>query len=521
MADAGPPSDAGDDTLVGTVLAGRYRIVRRLGEGAMGTVYLGEHLKFGRLDAIKVLRDSMAQDREAAERFLRGARNASAIKHQNVCTVYDFSDAEGGFQFLAMEYVEGDTLADVLEREGPMAPGRALALARQVAEALAAAHDLGIVHRDLKPGNVMLGRRHDGLEQVKVVDFDIAKGTAEGEGHEVTRMGFVVGTPEYMSPEQLIGDPLDGRSDLYSLGIMLFRMLTGLLPSRATNTQDLMVERLTRDPLALAETAPERTFPDAVQPFLDRLLQRKRDDRFASAREVATALERFDGSAPPPTRVASAEQVGGSGARAGRGLAAADPDRPVTGGHGRQRMMAMGVAGIVGVAVLGTIGYLGLRDGPGTTDVAQSRTTPERDGGDAIADTGGGIRNDDPPDTLGDEREVIDDRAPDSVRDMTLDSAVRALTPATADELLHRQFDSLVVGTGPARLAAAADSARLVWDHGRLGSAPRAFAAYLLGSVRAELGDTLEAVRWLRRAVELAPDAEGYRTLLVQLGGAS
>jgi hypothetical protein len=489
----------------------------------MGTVYLGEHLKFGRLDAIKVLRDSMAQDREAAERFLRGARNASAIKHQNVCTVYDFSDAEGGFQFLAMEYVEGDTLADVLERDGPMAPGRALALARQVAEALAAAHDLGIVHRDLKPGNVMLGRRHDGLEQVKVVDFDIAKGTAEGEGHEVTRMGFVVGTPEYMSPEQLIGDPLDGRSDLYSLGIMLFRMLTGSLPSRATNTQDLMVERLTQDPLALAETAPELAFPEGVQPFLDRLLQRKRDDRFASAREVAAALERIEGPAPPPTRVASAEPAGGAGARARRGHDGTGGDRPMAGGHGRQRIVATGVAGIIGVAVLGTIGYLALRDGPGpgSTDVARSRTTPERDGGDAIADTGGGLRSDNPPDTLDDERDVIDDRAVDSVRDLTLDSTVPALTSATADELLNRQFDSLVVGTGPARLAAAADSARLVWDQGRLGSAPRAFAAYLLGSVRAELGDTLEAVRWLRRAVDLAPDAEGYRTLLVQLGGAS
>src|SRR6185503_19217270 len=187
--------------LTGQVLSGRYRIIAKLGEGAMGAVYLGEHLKIGRRDAIKVLRAGIAGDAEAIARFTRGARNVSAIRHPNVCTIYDFSDTADGQQFLAMEYVQGETLKDILDRERRLEPQRALDIAAQVADALQAAHDVGIVHRDLKPGNIMVERRIDGSDGVKVVDFDIAKGPSESEGAEVTRLGFVVGTPEYMSPE--------------------------------------------------------------------------------------------------------------------------------------------------------------------------------------------------------------------------------------------------------------------------------------------------------------------------------
>jgi Protein kinase domain/Bacterial Ig-like domain (group 2) len=288
----GPDSGGAPDpgSLVGTVLAGRYRLVQLLGSGAMGAVYVGEHLKIGRRDAIKVLRTSLARDTEAVARFTRGARNASQIHHPNVCTVYDFSDTSDGLQFLAMELVEGQSLTDLLQREGPLSAERAARIILQAAAALEAAHDLGIVHRDLKPDNIMIARAQDGRDLVKVVDFDIAKGSAEGEEKGVTRLGFVVGTPEYMSPEQLTGDPLDGRSDIYSLALVFFRMIAGELPYRSRSTQELMMDRLTRDPLTLRDVAPAIPFSAGLQAVLDHALARMRDQRPATAREFAREL---------------------------------------------------------------------------------------------------------------------------------------------------------------------------------------------------------------------------------------
>jgi serine/threonine-protein kinase len=305
--DGGEGGGDGSDPLVGSTLAGRYRILRRIGVGAMGAVYLAEHLKIGRKDAIKVLRPSLVRDQEAIARFARGARNASRIHHPNVCTVYDFAEAEEDFWFLALEYVDGEELSDLLEREGPLPVERAVALTIQIARALGAAHRLGIVHRDLKPGNVMVGRGDHGGDVAKVVDFDIAKGSAEGQAADLTRMGFTIGTPEYMSPEQLMVDGLDGRSDLYSLGLVLFRMLTGRLPFRGTTANDLMLERLNREPLTLAEVS-ERSFPAGLQPLLDRALQRRPEDRPADAVAFMTELEaavaedpvRRESAAPAP-----------------------------------------------------------------------------------------------------------------------------------------------------------------------------------------------------------------------------
>jgi hypothetical protein len=290
-APGGTPAPAeAPPTLVGTVLAGRYRILSKLGEGAMGAVYLGEHLRIGRRDAIKVLRESLEGDAEALARFSRGTRNVSLIQHPNVCTVYDFGDTDDGRRYLAMEYVPGETLQDLLRREGRLPPARAQAIFAQVAGALQAAHEAGIVHRDLKPGNVMVSPGRGGADAVKVVDFDIAKGSSDGEAGDVTRLGFVIGTPEYMSPEQLLGMALDGRSDVYSLGIMLFRMLAGALPFRAADTQELMVQRLTGSPLRLDEVLPGLAVPAALQAALDRALQRRAEDRFDTAAAFADAV---------------------------------------------------------------------------------------------------------------------------------------------------------------------------------------------------------------------------------------
>ncbi len=351
--------------LVGSVLAGRYRLVRLLGSGAMGAVYVGEHLKIGRRDAIKVLRTSLARDPEAVARFTRGARNASAIRHPNVCTVYDFSDTSDGLQFLAMELVDGESLTDLLEREGPLPADRAVRMAVQAASALEAAHEKGIVHRDLKPDNIMIARGRDGSDLVKVVDFDIAKGSAEGEGRGVTRLGFVVGTPEYMSPEQLTGDPLDGRSDVFSLGLVFFRMITGTLPYRSESTQDLMVDRLTKDPLKLADVAPDASFPPALQAALDHALARNRDGRCASAREFAVDLW---AAVFGPTDQSSASSEAASSLPgtviAPRGELGASSG-PTTTQRVLRRRLVLGGAGVAAAAVAITAVVMLMSSGPG------------------------------------------------------------------------------------------------------------------------------------------------------------
>ncbi|MGH7504598.1 MAG: serine/threonine-protein kinase, partial [Longimicrobiales bacterium] len=379
--DSASPAD-----LVGTILAGRYRIVQRLGEGAMGAVYLGEHIKMGRRDAIKVLRESLATDREATLRFLRGARTVSSIRHPNVCTIYDFSDTADGLQFLAMEFVAGETLKDLLDRERRLPVERAVAIAIQVAEALDAAHDVGVVHRDLKPGNIMLVRGRDGRDVVKVVDFDIAKGP-DAAGEEVTRMGFVVGTPEYMSPEQLMGEALNGRSDVYSLALVLFRMLTGALPFQAETTQDVMIQRLTHAPLRLTEALPDGVFPARLQHAIERAL-----DRRAAARPDATEFSRELAASLVDAGAVAAPAGSGTGAGAAHSRSAAPPaELPATrvspaspasaaagvanNARGRRRRNIAIAAAVVVVAVIGASAML--RGGAQPADGGGNAVTPD------------------------------------------------------------------------------------------------------------------------------------------------
>ncbi|MBK5189732.1 MAG: serine/threonine protein kinase, partial [Gemmatimonadaceae bacterium] len=248
-------SAAGDD-IIGSVIADRYHVIRKLGEGGMGQVYLAEHVKMGRMSAIKVMTQALAHDVDAVGRFNREAANASKISHPNIAAIYDFGETSDGLIYLAMEFVEGESLTKLCEALGALPAPRAAEIARQVASALEAAHERGIVHRDLKPDNIMISRGRDGADLVKVVDFGIAK-AAEGAGQKVTRTGLVVGTPEYMSPEQLTGDTLDGRSDLYALALVTFNMLTGTLPFTGQTTQEALLKRLTDRPLTLAEARPD------------------------------------------------------------------------------------------------------------------------------------------------------------------------------------------------------------------------------------------------------------------------
>ncbi len=215
--------------LLGAIVAERYHILKKLGEGGMGTVYLAEHVKMGRKAALKVMNPGMNTDADAIARFNREAANASRLNHPNVCAIYDFGETSDGLIYLAMEFIEGESLTSLIEKNGSLAAPRAASIIHQAADALAVAHDYGIVHRDLKPDNIMIAKDRDGADVVKVVDFGIAKASSS-DAQKVTKTGLVVGTPEYMSPEQLAGDKLDGRSDIYSLGLVAFNCLTGLLP---------------------------------------------------------------------------------------------------------------------------------------------------------------------------------------------------------------------------------------------------------------------------------------------------
>ena len=293
-----PAAGPADRLEAGTILSERYEVLRRLGTGAMGAVYLARHLHMERLCAIKVLHAKLSEDREALERFTGEARNASRIAHPNVCTVYDFGKTPDGLVYLAMEYVEGRTLGSLLAERGTLPPRRAALVAGQIAAGLDAAHAIGIVHRDLKPDNVMVaaGRDH---EIVKLVDFGIAKALERDLGREVTAPGVVVGTPDYMAPEQFAGDPTDHRSDLYALALIFYRMVTGTLPFAGTTARETLTRRLTDPPRSLAVAAPQLAFPDGLQPVLDRALARRPDDRYPSGAAFVEALRVALISLPP------------------------------------------------------------------------------------------------------------------------------------------------------------------------------------------------------------------------------
>jgi predicted Ser/Thr protein kinase len=280
---------AGGADLIGSIIADRYHVLKKLGEGGMGTVYLAEHVKMGRKSAVKVMNPGMVHDADAIGRFNREAANASKISHPNVAAVYDFGETTDGLIYLAMEYIEGPSLTKVIEEAGALPPLRAADIARQTAEALAVAHDMGIVHRDLKPDNIMLTKNRDGSDCVKVVDFGIAK-AVNSEAQNVTKTGLVVGTPEYMSPEQLAGDKLDGRSDTYSLGLVAFAMMTGKLPFPAETVQESMIARLTDRPKQLAEMKPEVTWSAEVQAVMDKVLERDLNLRYQTASEFGRDL---------------------------------------------------------------------------------------------------------------------------------------------------------------------------------------------------------------------------------------
>ena len=353
-------AQGGGSDLLGAIIADRYLVLSKIGEGGMGQVYLAEHVKMGRKSAVKVMNPGTVNDADAISRFNREAANASRISHQHVAQVYDFGETADGLIYLAMEYVEGEPLTDILKRDGALPPERAGEIVRQAGEGLAVAHDMGIVHRDLKPDNIMLAKFRDGSDCVKVVDFGIAK-AANIEAQKVTKTGLVIGTPEYMSPEQIAGDPLDGRSDIYSLGLVAFNMLTGKLPFPSKTAQESVIMRLTEPPMRLGQMRPEIGWTPAVQAVMDRALQRDAALRYASASEFGRALS-------------AAVQGLSTAARSGTTRVMADPDAWVpptrvsetasspAGGQRMRPVVAVGI-GVAVVAIAALVAMFAMNGG--------------------------------------------------------------------------------------------------------------------------------------------------------------
>jgi len=301
------------DTLIGE----RYRIVKKLGEGASGTVYVAEHVLLHKRIALKILHPELTDTSEGVARFEREAMATSRIEHPNVAAAIDFGRLPEGAMYLALEYVEGTSLRDELAK-GPLGVERALYVGRQIASAIAAAQALDIVHRDLKPENVMLVTKGSDTDFVKVLDFGIARVPVDegsiGGSPALTKAGAVFGTAEYMPPEQGIGQKVDSRADLYALGVMLFEMVAGVRPYGTRDDLGILAQQLTQPLPTLAERAKGIEAPASLQRLINRLLAKRPQERISQAEDVVRALDSIitgeaPGSAGPPVSATADEPL--------------------------------------------------------------------------------------------------------------------------------------------------------------------------------------------------------------------
>jgi len=283
--------DPGGDPLTGTVVDGRYEVVAPLGEGGMGTVYEVRHITLQRAFAMKVLRRDLAADPELAARFTQEARATAAIKHPGVVQITDFGALDEGAPFFVMELLVGQTLATRLRARGPLPPEAAVRVGRRIADALAASHAANVVHRDLKPENVFLvGESHGkaAVEDVRIVDFGAAKIVGASK---LTRPGIVFGTPYYMSPEQASGQSVDARADIYSLGVLLYEMVTGVVPFEADTYMGVLTKHMFAAPVRPSERVPSGVSLGSLEAVILRALEKDATVRYASMAELATELE--------------------------------------------------------------------------------------------------------------------------------------------------------------------------------------------------------------------------------------
>jgi eukaryotic-like serine/threonine-protein kinase len=316
------------DTLIGSVFDGRYRIERKLGAGGMADVYLAEDQELGRRVAIKILNDRHAADDSFIERFRREAKNAASLSHPNIVSIYDRGEAEGTY-YIAMEYLDGRSLKELIVGRGPAPIKISIDYARQILAAVGFAHKHGIVHRDIKPHNVLVGPEG----RLKVTDFGIARSGAS----QMTEVGSIIGTAQYLSPEQARGAPVDQTSDLYSVGVVLYEMLTGQVPFTGDTPLEIAMKHLSEVPKPPSELRPE--VPHDLDSVVLRALAKDPSERYQSAEEMDADLARVAEGLPvdPETETAATAVLSGSGvmAAAPTSVISRAPTQPMAGPPGR------------------------------------------------------------------------------------------------------------------------------------------------------------------------------------------
>jgi serine/threonine-protein kinase len=305
------------DPFIGReILGGQFQVLEKIGTGGMGSVYKASQPAVNRMVAIKILHPKLAGRKDLTSRFRREARAMSQLTHPNTVKVFMYGELEDdGSLYIVMEMLEGKNLNQTVRKEGPLPPERAIPVLIQVCGALQEAHDLGIVHRDLKPENIFLSRQGGIADYPKVLDFGLAKVTErqmQPDSVILTQEGMVFGTPEFMSPEQAQGKTLDARSDIYSLAVILYEVLTGKLPFSARTPMEYIQKHVMEPAIPLNQRVPERKFAPGLEQALARALAKKPDDRYQSAADFGEALRPFGGAAAqamPPIRIMGPQVV--------------------------------------------------------------------------------------------------------------------------------------------------------------------------------------------------------------------
>lgn len=291
---------ADHNNLVGTVLADRYRLVRRIGEGGMGSVYQAEHITIGRKLAVKVLAPEFCDSPEVVARFLQEARTASMLHHEHIVDITDFGYTKQGLAFLTMEYLEGEDLATLLAREGRQPWTRVRRIVLQICRALDAAHEAGIIHRDMKPDNCFRIKRGGNPDFIKILDFGIAKvieGKNPSRGDKpkmATEAGTLLGTPEYMAPEIARDQKPDARVDVYSLGVVMYELLTGTVPFKGQTFMATVAMQMVDEPEPPRKRAPDANIPEVIEKVVLRALAKDPAERYQTIRELADAIIEAD-----------------------------------------------------------------------------------------------------------------------------------------------------------------------------------------------------------------------------------
>ena len=306
------------DPLLSQLVADRYRIIRKLGEGGMGAVYLAEHVVIEKKFALKVLAPELARRSDLVARFLQEARSASRIGHENVIDIMDFGQAPEGLVYIAMEFLDGKDLGEIVRTKGAMEWSQARGIVLQICRALRAAHDKGIVHRDLKPENIFLIAREGQPHFVKILDFGIAKVMGlDPNGPRLTRTGMIFGTPEYMAPEQAEGKDTDHRADIYAVGCILYHLITGQTPFVAESFMTMLTKHLTEEPVPPSARRPDLVITPEMDALVIKALEKDRDKRWQSMAKLLEAVAACAGpeTAPAP-RASNGQTVEMGGAHA-------------------------------------------------------------------------------------------------------------------------------------------------------------------------------------------------------------